>query len=457
MWRKLKWEITFIIALFVALPVGLYLWRDYTLGRRLEAELSALRASGAPLTWEDAAPKPVPDDQNAAVLYQQVFRVDFSAGGSNPTFQDFDTADQEILSRFREEPREEDAEWLREKLAEAGRTEAMGTLREASLKPHSVFAIRWDLGPSALFPHYAKMRAATRVMVQKANLAAYDGDMAEALDWHATVLRMSRHVIDEPALIADLVGIAMQSMSFRALKYLLRDYEVPRGAADELDAALADFDMQAALKHALIGSRALGLQCFDMAYENPVTFMQQSGSVPTGFEALGTIGRVFGPMRKADTLTYLRYMRESISLAERPARVGRVKADALTQEIESLQFWQAPLTRMLGPALFDRAGSKTDQAVANITMCRLVLALKAHRRDTGAYPASLKELQPTLGWTIPDDPFSGKPYVYRRQGDGFILYSLGTNEIDDGGMSEYEPQTGRWRGETSDIVWGCIR
>ena len=90
-------------------------------------------------------------------------------------------------------------------------------------------------------------------------------------------------------------------------------------------------------------------------------------------------------------------------------------------------------------------------------MCRLVLALKAYNRDTGAYPASLKELQPTLGWTIPDDPFSGKPYVYRRQGDGFILYSLGTNEIDDGGMSEYEPQTGRWRGETSDIVWECIR
>ena len=457
MWRKLKWEITFIIVLFVALPVGLYFWRDHTLGRRLEAELSALRASGAPLTWEEAAPKQVPDDQNAAVLYQQVFRVDFSAGSSNPTFQDFDTADQEILNRFRDEPSEEDAEWLRAKLAEPGGDEAMRVLREASMRPDAVFPIPWEKGPATLFPHYAKFRAATRVMVQKANLAAYDGDMAEALDWHATILRMSRHVIGEPAMVGTLVAIAMQSMSFRELKRLLRDHQVPPGAADELDAALADFDMQGALKHALIGERALGLQCFDVAYKNPVAFMQQSGGSGTGFEALGAIGRVFGPMKKADMLTYLRSMRESISLADRPARVGRAKADALAQEIESLQFWQAPVTKMLGPGVFGRAGVKTDQAVANIDMCRLVLALRAYRREHGAYPASLRELQPALGWPIPDDPFSGKPYVYRTQDEGFILYSLGQNETDDGGMPEYDPQSDTWRGETSDIVWECIR
>ncbi len=456
MWRKLKWEITFIIVLFVALPVGLYFWRDYTLGRRLEAELSALRASGAPLTWEEAAPKPVPDDQNAAVLYQQVFHVDFTTGASSSLLADFTTEEQELAQRFSRQPNEEDARWLRTYFADAQRAKCLRILRQASLKPHAVFGIRWDLGPAALFPHYLKMRAATRVMVQKANLAAYDGDMTEALGWHATVLRMSRHVIDEPVMIADLVGIAMQSMSFRELKRLLRDHDLPPGAADELDAALADFDMQGALKHALIGERALGLQCFEMAYENPITFMQQSGGSGTGFEALGTIGRVFGPMKKADMLTYVRSMRESISLADRPARVGQARADALAQEIESLQFWQAPLTKMLGPA-FSRAGGKADQAVANITMCRLVLALKAYRREHGAYPASLTELQPALGWTIPDDPFSGKPYVYRTQEHGFILYSVGENAVDDGGLSEHDPSTGKWRGDTSDIVWECVR
>ena len=457
MWRKLKWEITLIIALFVALPVGLYFWRDYTLGRQLQAELDAIKQRGEPLTLVKATAESVPDDENAAVLYQQVFQVDFTTGTSSSLLVDFTPDELDLVGRFSRQPNEEDARWLRQYLADPQRAKCLRILRQASLKPHAVFAVRWDLCGGTLFPHYSKMRAATRVMVQKANLAAYDGDMAEALDWHATVLRMSRHVIDEPAMIADLVAIAMQSMSFRELKHLLRDHEVPPGAADELDAALADFDMQAALKRALIGERALGLQCFDMAYENPVTFMQQSGSVPTGFEALGALGRALGPIKKADMLTYLRSMRQAISLAERPARVGRVKADALTEEIEALQFWQAPVTKMLGPALVARAGSKTDQAVANIIMCRLVLALKAYRRDTGAYPTSLSGLQPALGWTIPDDPFSGKPYVYRRQGEGFILYSLGQNESDDGGMSEYEPQTGQWRGETSDIVWECIR
>ncbi len=57
--------------------------------------------------------------------------------------------------------------------------------------------------------------------------------------------------------------------------------------------------------------------------------------------------------------------------------------------------------------------------------------LEAYRKARGRYPASLTELgnSPYLR-----DPFSNKPFVYRLQGKRYVLYSVGPNGIDDGGM-----------------------
>lgn len=456
MLRKLKWEIRSTVFLFIVLPLGLYLWRDYQLGRRLQSEIEAIRRRGEPLTLLEAAPKPVPDDQNAAVLYQQVFRATFSPAHSNRIFAEFNETEQQILDAFRERPNSTDAEWLRQKLAEPGRVTALRTLRKASLRPHSVFPIPWENGPEACFPHYADFRASARLMVQKANLVAYDGDLAEALSWHATVMRMSRHLLDDPTLIGQLVGITVQSISFKELKHTLRNVDLPSGTGDELDAALAALDMRASLKAAMVAERALGIDWFEVAWRDPGTCVDVGRLSQNSFLPLASLfSFVLGPLKTSDKLMYIGLMNEAVSAAGEPSYRSAPKVAAIEGKLLSLQPWQAPLTQVLYP-IFARAGTKVDQAQADIDLCRLVLALKAHKRDTGAYPATIKQLQPSLDWTIPGDPFSGQPYVYRRQEQGFILYSVGENAVDDGGMSEYEPQTGKWRGTTSDTVWECV-
>ena len=86
--------------------------------------------------------------------------------------------------------------------------------------------------------------------IQEAIDAAYDGDMAEAPGWHATIIRMSRHILDDPILIGQLVAVAMQAISFRELKHTLREADLPPGAAEELDDVLASIDMRACFKQA---------------------------------------------------------------------------------------------------------------------------------------------------------------------------------------------------------------
>ena len=93
--------------------------------------------------------------------------------------------------------------------------------------------------------------------------------------------------------------------------------------------------------------------------------------------------------------------------------------------------------------------------MANIELCRIVLALKAYKYERGEYPESLEKLQERLDWQVPEDPFSGKDYIYAREEDGFTLYSIGLNMMDDGGLPDRD-EHGKWRGDDADIVWVCV-
>jgi hypothetical protein len=63
------------------------------------------------------------------------------------------------------------------------------------------------------------------------------------------------------------------------------------------------------------------------------------------------------------------------------------------------------------------------------------LAIRVYRLEHGRDPERLEELVPSLLKSVPLDPFSKKPLVYRPQGNTYLLYSVGPDRHDDGGMS----------------------
>lgn len=79
--------------------------------------------------------------------------------------------------------------------------------------------------------------------------------------------------------------------------------------------------------------------------------------------------------------------------------------------------------------------------------------LRFHR-DKAAWPATLEELA-SGGYIrrIPIDPYSGKPLVYERAGDSFILYSYGQDFHDNGGTSSRNSSAG----EGDHVFWPVER
>jgi hypothetical protein len=87
---------------------------------------------------------------------------------------------------------------------------------------------------------------------------------------------------------------------------------------------------------------------------------------------------------------------------------------------------------------------------------RVQLALELYRRQHGQWPKRLEELTPEILQEAPVDPFGDRPLIYRRQGDEFIVYSVGKDGRDNGGVfpPEGDPD---WRGGNYDVDWDCER
>jgi len=120
--------------------------------------------------------------------------------------------------------------------------------------------------------------------------------------------------------------------------------------------------------------------------------------------------------------------------AEVAARVDRL--------IEEKERSQLPLAARLKQWLLGRAGRKQHEQRLLLIHLRLeatrratpiLIALRRHKEKTGAWPETLKQIEPKLPEKMLIDPQNYGPFVYNRDGDDFVLYSKGPNKIDEGG------------------------
>jgi hypothetical protein len=86
---------------------------------------------------------------------------------------------------------------------------------------------------------------------------------------------------------------------------------------------------------------------------------------------------------------------------------------------------------------------------------RMACALERYRLAHGVYPDSLDALTPAYIDEVPHDIMTGEPYHYRLRADGtFSLYSVGWNQVDDGGSVVYlKDQPDRLDIQHGDWVW----
>ena len=89
-------------------------------------------------------------------------------------------------------------------------------------------------------------------------------------------------------------------------------------------------------------------------------------------------------------------------------------------------------------------------AQTTVDQAGLACALERYRLANRHFPEKLEDLTPQFIPRLPQDVLTGEFYKYRRDQDtGFILYSVGWDEKDDGGV----PGRTLWDEQAGDWVW----
>jgi hypothetical protein len=112
------------------------------------------------------------------------------------------------------------------------------------------------------------------------------------------------------------------------------------------------------------------------------------------------------------------------------------------------------LVGVLAPS-FDRTLLLQERTLVNHDLATVALALRIYREEHGAFPGSLVDLSPGILAAVPTDGFADDaPFHYRREGSGYVLYSVGDDGKDDGGLDRKEAAKAGVNGW--DIVVRCV-
>ena len=343
----------------------------------------------------------------------------------------------------------------------------VAALREASQRPKSRFPVRYEDLLNALLPYLAKLKSSNQYLALHAIAELAEGKPGLALEDLRLSFQMIRCTRDEPLLISHLVRIAQVQLALQPVWEGLADRAWNEAQLAAIEKELAALDFLADYQHAMRGERALSIATVDyVRREGDLNALDVHDGVNLGssvpfsrrllFRLLVPVGW-FEQNKLTLGRMHLDLIQPAVDQKARtvaPATVGRL--DHACRDFRMSPYnWFA---RMLIPAL-GNAAKKFAIGQASVDLARVACALERHRLAHGSYPAALDALSPTFLAKLPHDVISGQPLKYRRTADDqFVLYSVGWNTTDEGGLlvlGKGSKPNVDW--ERGDWVWATPR
>lgn len=350
---------------------------------------------------------------------------------------------------------------------------AIEELREAAKLPYSRFPINYssDKPFEVLLPPLAKIKVVAQFLNLRA-IAELEADQPEkALADLKLGFRWNDSIRNEPFLISHLVRIAVQSILMQPVWQGLAQQKWSDAQIAELESELGKLDYLADFHQSTRGERACNIATIEYLrrnrnYQNLIGDVQdESGNrnPVSPMEMLNAVGFYLIPdgwFYRTELTFAQMHQRWNFPAVDMQKRLVSPTANAHLAEgaIKNMEVKSVRniLVRMLYYPALGRAARKFAIIQSQVDLARVACALERHRLAHGQYPDSLDALAPRFIAQVPHDLINGQPLHYRRTNDGqFVLYSVGWNEKDDGGVIILRKNStfGSVDTEQGDWVW----
>jgi len=473
----------------------------------------ALEAKGEQFDYAALVPKPVPDEQNFAAtpVIRSWFEKKTTYDSEHPWNDTYSRVADNI--QFPSRPKDARAErrfddlvaWetafaaLRSgeltrphhfysgKLDAASRAQAapavleglktnealFAELRVASQRPYSRYPVIYDVEmPYAiLLPHLRMVKGVCQRLGLKACAELAIGQCDQALEDLQLMFRLMDSVKEEPCLISHLVRLACAQTAVQPIWEGLAERRWSDAQLQELEMRLQQDNFIADMKTPLAAEQAAGIATIESLRKRSLWYLNAVGSpegtpMPAGAKVASFILFVIVPQGwyYQEELNYSRAfhveLATSLDTTKKRVSPARVKADAqaFEQMMTASGFAGTKLGmilrhRLMATTLLPALGRvilRSAAAQTAFNQAAIACALERYRLANGHFPEALEALAPKFISRLPDDVLTGEPYKYRLTADGrFVLYSIGWNEKDDGGV----PGRHLFDDEQGDWVW----
>ncbi len=321
-----------------------------------------------------------------------------------------------------------------------------------------------------LMPHLSDYRKMVYLMCWQGLLNAEQGDFEKTFGDLFEVYLFGQHLRGQnTTLIEQLVAMSIEAMSTETLRMVLAEYsgqinvQVLDSARKRFAAVIENKDftidfggeklfmrdeVQRSFTQSRFGKSHLYLPRLrvlaDFDADTELIFLMSAKALhvlfthPDKEQTLKEVEQWYSEMEKMSTLTPASVKSQDLSMEE-----------TTNEAIERNLF-----LNILLPALGKISQiSYRNRAKTHATL--VILGVMQYEKERGKLPELLDDLiEKGLLNEIPKDPFSDEPLVYRKTDDGFTIYSVGLNFIDDGGVlgTDSRGKHRNW-GENGDAIF----
>jgi hypothetical protein len=347
---------------------------------------------------------------------------------------------------------------LFERLAEARRT----------LRPVRVYDDVETPVLDTLHHELGYSRSTARLLAMRMALAAERGDEADFV----AALKDAHwvgHTAGQSMLIGALVDVAIHWLVTHEVRFALATHKFSDATLVEIDAILAGWTLRPATRAGFLGERQMqadvmqrmfsddgkgsgwfvwspySMELLDFDSAPPMDLLMKAGPwMGLTMASRSAHDEAFDAIL-ADAMRGLKaeHSREAGSIGDRV--------------LDSYNRYRFTVFHILIPAL-GKAVQTTFQVESHIAGTRILIALERHRLKHGREAATLDALVPEFLSDIPKDTISGEAWVYTRfptpdsHGRTILLYSIGGDGEDNGGVHETVAGTASTRGHGFDYV-----
>jgi hypothetical protein len=337
-------------------------------------------------------------------------------------------------------------------------------LRLASARPYSRFPLQYDSdNPSVnLMWHFSAIKVSCLRLSLRACAELAAGQTEQALADVKLMLYLADTIKGEPFLISHLVRVAYFQFAIQPVWEGLAERRWTEVQLQELQTQFRNYDFFAGQDQAFKAERAFGVQQIEVVKRNGVRHLFAAIGVgkATPREVLFSFACRMMPSGWYDLegLNYCTAYDTQIKKIVDPAGKRVFPRQAASNyadypfPMETTALYSVLHHQMIAAMIFPsvaKTPAKTAVAQTAANQAAIACALERYRLAKGQFPEKLESLTPQYISRLPNDVITGQPYKYRRTDDGqFILYSVGWNEKDDGGVPGthglYDDKEGDW-------------